>query len=163
MSNPATPKDILDWIYKEVVGLCEATEDDATLASILRSNPSNSYQAAYARGRISEAKGIRRTIAEVINQKRQELAKDTTAFTTEAKLRRLAALAINKIRGEPIFFERAGLTGESLFKTAVENNLFTFDEFHHAPACPANHYHHTRLPTGRCACGAASVAKEETS
>lgn len=28
------------------------------------------------------------------------------------------------------------------------------DKLHHAPACPANHYHGKRAPTGRCNCGA---------
>jgi len=33
------------------------------------------------------------------------------------------------------------------------------DALHHAPACPANHYHGKRAPTGRCTCGAAAIAK----
>lgn len=30
----------------------------------------------------------------------------------------------------------------------------TVDNLHHAPACPANHYHNTRLVFSRCTCGA---------
>jgi hypothetical protein len=29
------------------------------------------------------------------------------------------------------------------------------DKLHHAPMCPANHYHGQRAPTYRCTCGAA--------
>lgn len=28
------------------------------------------------------------------------------------------------------------------------------DDHHHAPMCPANHYHGQRAPTGACSCGA---------
>lgn len=28
------------------------------------------------------------------------------------------------------------------------------DKRHHAPMCPANHYHGQRAPTGQCSCGA---------
>lgn len=30
------------------------------------------------------------------------------------------------------------------------------DKSHHAPLCPANHYHGMRAPTGPCSCGAVS-------
>ena len=30
-----------------------------------------------------------------------------------------------------------------------------FDKLHHAPMCPANHYHRQRQPSGWCSCGAA--------
>lgn len=33
------------------------------------------------------------------------------------------------------------------------------DKLHHAPMCPANHYHGTRAPTGPCSCGAVQMAK----
>lgn len=32
------------------------------------------------------------------------------------------------------------------------------DDFHHAPCCPANHYHRMRLVFGYCTCGAARAA-----
>lgn len=34
------------------------------------------------------------------------------------------------------------------------------DTLHHAPLCPANHYHGKRAPTGPCTCGAAKMAAE---
>ncbi len=34
------------------------------------------------------------------------------------------------------------------------------DKLHHAPLCPANHYHGRRPPTGRCNCGAERNARE---
>lgn len=33
------------------------------------------------------------------------------------------------------------------------------DDYHHAPACPANHYHNARLVFSRCTCGAEYYAK----
>lgn len=36
----------------------------------------------------------------------------------------------------------------------VEYGLILFDDFHHAPCCPANHYHHMVMPTAPCSCGA---------
>ena len=33
------------------------------------------------------------------------------------------------------------------------------DKLHHAPLCPANHYHGKRAPTYRCTCGAAAQAE----
>ncbi len=75
--------------------------------------------------------------------------------TTEAILRQLAALAINQLCG-PVIFDRP-VTGEQLRRAAVEAGLFTLDDLHHAPKCPANHFHQMRLPTGRCTCGASNA------
>jgi hypothetical protein len=36
------------------------------------------------------------------------------------------------------------------------------DNLHHAPMCPANHYHGTRAPTGACSCGAVEYQKDKT-
>lgn len=33
------------------------------------------------------------------------------------------------------------------------------DKLHHAPMCPANHYHGQRAPTGRCTCGADEIER----
>lgn len=33
------------------------------------------------------------------------------------------------------------------------------DDLHHAPACPANHYHHTRLVFLPCICGAKALLR----
>ena len=35
---------------------------------------------------------------------------------------------------------------------ALTYGIVSFDNLHHAPACPANHYHQSRLPTGQCTC-----------
>lgn len=35
------------------------------------------------------------------------------------------------------------------------------DDLHHAPACPANHYHKMRLVFHRCNCGAEHYARRE--
>lgn len=34
------------------------------------------------------------------------------------------------------------------------------DDLHHAPACPANHFHRTRLVFSHCTCGAATAERE---
>jgi hypothetical protein len=36
------------------------------------------------------------------------------------------------------------------------------DKLHHAPMCPANHYHGRRAPTGPCSCGAVELASKDT-
>jgi len=36
----------------------------------------------------------------------------------------------------------------------LNTNLIIIDDLQHAPRCPANHYHKTRLPTDVCNCGA---------
>ena len=36
----------------------------------------------------------------------------------------------------------------------------TVDDFHHAPCCPANHYHRTRLVFQHCTCGAKSNPRD---
>lgn len=35
------------------------------------------------------------------------------------------------------------------------------DELHHAPCCPANHYHRTRLVVHPCSCGATRIMYSE--
>ena len=37
----------------------------------------------------------------------------------------------------------------------------TVDDLHHAPCCPANHYHKQRLVFQTCACGALAQIKKE--
>lgn len=68
-------------------------------------------------------------------------------------LRKLAALAINHMCGAPVFHKQ--VSGDQLREAAIREGLFVLDDLHHAPACPANHWHKKRLPTGRCTCGAA--------
>jgi len=36
------------------------------------------------------------------------------------------------------------------------------DDLHHAPLCPANHYHGSRAPTGPCSCGAKDMTGKES-
>lgn len=43
---------------------------------------------------------------------------------------------------------------------AAYNNV-EFDDLHHAPMCPANHYHRSRVPGRHCTCGAQQFAAEE--
>lgn len=35
------------------------------------------------------------------------------------------------------------------------------DDLHHAPCCPANHYHRCRLVYQHCTCGAAAAVEEQ--
>ena len=35
------------------------------------------------------------------------------------------------------------------------------DDLHHAPCCPANHYHKTRLVFRKCSCGAGHIENED--
>jgi hypothetical protein len=74
MSDPqTTAKAALEWVYQEIVALCEHTEDDTALNQIARAD-TETKQGAFARGRIHEAKGIRRAMAEVIRVKMQEVS-----------------------------------------------------------------------------------------
>lgn len=71
-------------------------------------------------------------------------------------LRRLAALAVNALAGSSAF--DLPVTGERLREAAIKAGLFEFDALHHAPLCPANHFHQRRLPTGPCTCEASTDA-----
>jgi len=81
---------------------------------------------------------------------------ETTASQI-ARLRKLAALAINELTGGTIFDIK--VDGAMLRELAIKEGLFELDGLHHAPACPANHFHQMRLPTGRCTCGATRHAE----
>ena len=65
--------DLLRWVRRELVSLCEATEDDSALCRLAQSD-TETKQGAFARGRIHEAKGIRRAMAEVIHEKIREVS-----------------------------------------------------------------------------------------
>jgi hypothetical protein len=41
-------------------------------------------------------------------------------------------------------------------KMALEHGIVAFDEWHHAPLCPANNWSRMALPQGPCTCGAAA-------
>jgi hypothetical protein len=78
---------------------------------------------------------------------------DKLTVNPEGVLRILAALAINQLTGSVAADRR--VEGKQLRDFAIKWKLFEFDGAHHAPRCPANHYHQQRLPTGACNCGAA--------
>ena len=59
------PIETVTKIKRELFALCEATEDDPILCAIA-ARDTEGKMGAFARGRIHEAKGIRRTMAEVI-------------------------------------------------------------------------------------------------
>jgi hypothetical protein len=43
---------------------------------------------------------------------------------------------------------------------ADHGDLYPFDDLHHSPHCPANHWHKTLPPRGYCNCGAAYHARQ---
>ena len=58
--------------------------------------------------------------------------------------------------GKPIIraFKGEGKTDEAALDQIRAAFAEAADNLHHAPLCPANHYHGTRAPTGLCSCGA---------
>lgn len=63
--------------------------------------------------------------------------------------------AINAL--DPTLFDLppdAKALAADLRAVAVRSGLVVPDDLHHAPRCPANHFHGRRLPTGPCTCGA---------
>lgn len=61
---------------------------------------------------------------------------------------------------ETIAFRGEGKTDqEALDRIRAQWALYS-DKLHHAPMCPANHYHGQRAPTYRCTCGAVEAQKE---
>lgn len=70
--------------------------------------------------------------------------------------RYIIGTALNALLGRTIFDDTMEPVevGRQLKKLAIEQGLVMFDDLHHAPSCPANHWHHQRLPTGGCTCGA---------
>lgn len=70
--------------------------------------------------------------------------------------RHLLGIAINRMPKEPT---QAGLWSavvrpDELKEIALKNGLVRYDDYHHAPACPANNWSRQRLPEGPCTCGA---------
>lgn len=61
----ASNKNHLKWVRSELTALCEATEDDKELTRLASSDNAGN-PGAFARGRIYEAKGIRRAMNTVI-------------------------------------------------------------------------------------------------
>jgi hypothetical protein len=59
-------------------------------------------------------------------------------------------------RGRPIIraFKGEGSTDEQALDQVRAAYAEATDRSHHAPLCPANHYHGMRAPTAPCSCGA---------
>lgn len=54
-------------------------------------------------------------------------------------------------------FRKQRLVGQ--YGLAVLVGLITFDDLHHAPACPANRWSGKVIPEGPCSCGATQELK----
>ena len=46
------------------------------------------------------------------------------------------------------------VTVEQAREVARKEQWFFYDSFHHAPLCPANHWHQQAFPSPFCTCGA---------
>jgi hypothetical protein len=60
----------LDWLRKQIVELCERTEDE--MYEALQKDPTNQHEIGFYKGREWEAKGIRRAISEVVRLRKSE-------------------------------------------------------------------------------------------
>jgi hypothetical protein len=97
---------------------------------------------------------------------RAAIAEDFEFDPTYSRQRRAAsyllgiALNMGRRRGhmrEPETVEDRMKQLDLVEQMAVTFGIITFDEFHHAPLCDANHWHKKRMPTGPCSCGAAAA------
>jgi hypothetical protein len=71
----------------------------------------------------------------------------------------LLGIAINTMSGSRLAWEGEpdqAKIADQLRKLALANGIVEFDEWHHAPACPANNWSRARLPAGPRTCGAAA-------
>lgn len=69
----------------------------------------------------------------------------------------LLGFAINSLRGSCLIWEDPPdkkKIADQLETIALANGIVAFDEWHHAPLCPANNWSKARLPFGPCTCGA---------
>ena len=94
---------------------------------------------------------------------RKAIPEDLEFDPSYRRQRRLAAhmlgIAINALAGRRSLFSNRPKNGElarQLSDLALENGIVAFDEWHHAPACPANNWSRMALPEGPCTCGAAA-------
>ncbi len=55
---------------------------------------------------------------------------------------------------QPLFRRVQEPTRQELIDYAISQGLVWYDEWHHAPLCPANNWSKQRLPDGPCTCGA---------
>lgn len=72
--------------------------------------------------------------------------------------RHALGIAINQIRGNRASLFRGERTNEQvadfLAKECEKIGILVFDDFHHAPMCPANNWSRKEYPEGPCNCGA---------
>lgn len=72
--------------------------------------------------------------------------------------RHLLGIAINRMskersQGGSLWGIKAGQ--DDVKTLAIEEGLIWYDDWHHAPTCPANNWGRQRLSEGPCTCGAA--------
>lgn len=101
--------------------------------------------------------------AKVVTSGRKALPEDLEFDPSYRRQRDIASIligaAINQLLGAHFFDgprdeKEARHRAEWMRDFAIEQGIITFDDLHHAPCCPANHFHHARMPEGRCSCGA---------
>ena len=91
----------------------------------------------------------------------EDLDHDPTYLRQRIAASAAVGLLLNELRGVRGVFDMR-MTDQQKFCDAIEAQLIVlgvivFDDFHHSPACPANHYHRRRIPTGPCCCDAAKL------
>lgn len=96
-----------------------------------------------------------------MSAKRIGIPEDLEFDPTYERHRRVAAyllgMALNAMKGTHLVWEDSPdmrVLAENLKEVALNNGIVSFDEWHHAPACRANNWSRTALPTGPCTCGA---------
>lgn len=76
----------------------------------------------------------------------------------EQYAKHLLAALINGVLGANLAGVRGPATPQEaarvIRKMADEEGLFHYDNWHHAPLCPANHFHGGAAPSPFCTCGA---------
>lgn len=112
--------------------------------------------------RINPEGPLGRALAEAATLRLQvcKLTAERDAARAEADAARmLLAHAGNQGTGYAFFDGK--LSHETIREVALARGIFRLDDLHHAPACPANHYHRMRLPTAPCQCGAERDSGED--
>lgn len=94
---------------------------------------------------------------------RPAIAEDLNFDPTYKRFRLMASallgVSINAARRSGFFHdprspEEIAKAMDQVERLAVDLGIIVFDNYHHAPMCPANHFHRKRMPTGPCTCGA---------
>ena len=98
-----------------------------------------------------------------MSEVRKAIPEDLEFDPSYRRQRRLAGhllgIAINALAGRRPCWEKAPdlpALADELRKMALEHGIVAFDEWHHAPLCPANNWSRMALPQGPCTCGAAA-------